>query len=311
MLTAQEAAIGFARRLRPQDLAEVVDFDSRVEVLQGFTNSVPDLERAIRKTAAGGSTSLYNAVYISLKELKKAQVSAPTRSGGQAIILLTDGEDTSSLVTFDEVLELARAVGDRDLRHRVDGVGTEPEQGVPGGELRVCGSSRSETGGRAFFPTDDRGSRLDVRTDLRGAVEPVHDRVHVQEHAPGRRMAPRRGARQPPQRDRPNQGGVLRAGSVSCPTSAREPHARTDHVMNLVPLILYLITGVVYAVHFARRSPAAGRAASMLLVAARPGAHVRHRHADHAGGARAVCGQRRRPSRRSSGCSRCRTCTWR
>jgi len=39
-------------------------------------------------------------------------------------------------------------------------------------------------------------------------------------------------------------------------------------VMNLVPLVLYLITGVVYAAHFARRSPAAGRAASMLLVAA-------------------------------------------
>ena len=32
--TAQEAAIGFARRLRQQDLAEVVDFDSRVVILQ-------------------------------------------------------------------------------------------------------------------------------------------------------------------------------------------------------------------------------------------------------------------------------------
>ena len=30
--TAQEAAVGFARRLRPQDLAEVIDFDSRVVV---------------------------------------------------------------------------------------------------------------------------------------------------------------------------------------------------------------------------------------------------------------------------------------
>ena len=37
--TAQEAAIGFARRLRQQDLAEVIDFDSRVVVLQNFTNS--------------------------------------------------------------------------------------------------------------------------------------------------------------------------------------------------------------------------------------------------------------------------------
>jgi len=69
--TAQEAAIGFARRLRPQDLAEVVDFDSRVVVLQNFTSNAADLENAIHKTSAGGSTSLYNAVYIALKDLKK------------------------------------------------------------------------------------------------------------------------------------------------------------------------------------------------------------------------------------------------
>src|SRR6185295_13507487 len=70
--TAQEAAIGFARRLRAQDLAEVIDFDSRVVVLAPFTNGVSDLEQAIHKTSAGGSTSLYNAVYIALKDLKKA-----------------------------------------------------------------------------------------------------------------------------------------------------------------------------------------------------------------------------------------------
>ena len=51
--TAQEAAIGFARKLRTQDLAEVVDFDSRVVVLANFTNNIGDLEAAIRKTSAG------------------------------------------------------------------------------------------------------------------------------------------------------------------------------------------------------------------------------------------------------------------
>src|SRR5205823_1349637 len=69
---AQEAAVGFARRLRSQDLAEVVDFDSRVIVLQAFTNNVAQLEQAIRRTSAGGATSLYNAIYIALKDLKKA-----------------------------------------------------------------------------------------------------------------------------------------------------------------------------------------------------------------------------------------------
>src|SRR4029077_5812974 len=67
---AQEAAIGFARRLRPQDLAGVMTFDSRVVILAPFTSKAPELEQAIRRTSAGGSTSMYNAIYIALKDLK-------------------------------------------------------------------------------------------------------------------------------------------------------------------------------------------------------------------------------------------------
>ena len=73
LTTAQEAAVGFVRKLRPLDLAQVVDFDSRVSIAQAFTSNVADLETAIRKTSPGGSTSLHNAIYIALKELKKVQ----------------------------------------------------------------------------------------------------------------------------------------------------------------------------------------------------------------------------------------------
>ena len=107
MTTAQEAAIGFSRRLRPEDLAEIIDFDSRVDILQGFTNDVELLEKAIGRTSAGGSTALYNALYISLKELKRAPVSTE-EVRREAIVVRSDGEDTSSLVTFEEVLELAK-----------------------------------------------------------------------------------------------------------------------------------------------------------------------------------------------------------
>ena len=63
---------------------QVIDFDSRVNILQAFTNDGAALEKAIRSTAAGGSTSLYNAIYIALKELKKSRRrSRPTRSAGR------------------------------------------------------------------------------------------------------------------------------------------------------------------------------------------------------------------------------------
>ena len=151
--TAQEAAIGFARRLRPQDLAEVVDFDSRVVVLQSFSNNAAELEQAIRKTSAGGSTSLYNAVYIALKDLKKVVAKSADEIRRQAIVVLSDGEDTSSLLPFEEVLDLAKrsetAIYAIGLRAG-EGPGTSAK-GFKEAEF-VMRQFSQETGGRSFFP---------------------------------------------------------------------------------------------------------------------------------------------------------------
>jgi Ca-activated chloride channel family protein len=151
--TAQEAAIGFARKLRPQDLAEIIDFDSRVITLQAFTNNVASLERAIRKTSAGGSTSMYNAVYIALKDLKKVVAPSADEIRRQAIVVLSDGEDTSSLLPFEEVLDLAKrsdtAIYSIGLRSEDEGNGSK---GFKEAEF-VLRQFSQETGGRAFFPS--------------------------------------------------------------------------------------------------------------------------------------------------------------
>jgi Ca-activated chloride channel family protein len=151
--TAQEAAIGFARRLRTQDLAEVIDFDSRVVVLAPFTNGASDLEQAIHKTSAGGSTSLYNAVYIALKDLKKVIAKNTEEIRRQAIVLLSDGEDTSSLLPFEEVLDLAKrsetAIYAIGLRTN-DGPGST-SKGFKEAEF-VLRQFAQETGGRSYFP---------------------------------------------------------------------------------------------------------------------------------------------------------------
>ena len=151
--TAQEAAIGFAKKLRPQDLAEVVDFDSRVIVLQNFTNNLPELEAAIRKTSAGGSTSLYNAVYIALKDLKKVVAKNSDEIRRQAIIVLTDGEDTSSLLPFEEVLDLAKRseTAIYSIGLRAGEGSTTTTRGFKEAEF-VLRQFSQETGGRPFFP---------------------------------------------------------------------------------------------------------------------------------------------------------------
>ena len=151
MRTAQEAAIGFSRSLGPDDLAEIIDFDGRVEILQNFTNDLELLGDAIRRTSAGGSTSLYNALYVALKDLSKAPL-RPSEVRRQAIVMLSDGEDTSSLITFDEVLELAKR-----SETGIYTIGLQEEEDERSGFREadfVLRQLAYETGGRAFFPED-------------------------------------------------------------------------------------------------------------------------------------------------------------
>ena len=154
MTVAQEAAIGFARQLRKEDQAEVIDFDSQVRILSPFTNDGAALEKAIRTTSPNGSTSLYNAIYISLKELKKVKATATSDIRRQAIVLLSDGDDTSSLIEFEEVLDLAKrsetviyAIGLRQ--------GELARREFKEAEF-VLKQLANETGGRAYFVNDAR-----------------------------------------------------------------------------------------------------------------------------------------------------------
>jgi Ca-activated chloride channel homolog len=146
----QTAAVSFVKRLKSNDIAQVIDFDSRVEIRQPFTGNQPELEQAINRTSAGGSTSLHNAIYIALKELRKIRAVSEEDVRRQALIVFSDGEDTSSLISFDEVLDLAKrsetAVYTIALR------GTDSQsKGFREAEF-VMRQLAQETGGRSFFP---------------------------------------------------------------------------------------------------------------------------------------------------------------
>jgi Ca-activated chloride channel homolog len=152
LTVAQQAAIEFANELGPADLASVIDFDTTVHVLQDFTNDRSAVERAIRSTQPDGSTALYNAVYIALRELNKT--ARDPRSGEprrQAIVLLSDGDDNSSLMSFDEVLDLAARA---DTTIYAIGLGVRSSTSTRGysGAPFVLRRLAEQTGGRSFFP---------------------------------------------------------------------------------------------------------------------------------------------------------------
>jgi Ca-activated chloride channel family protein len=152
--SAQEAAVRFTRELRPRDSAEVIEFNERATTLQPFTSEHAAIEAAIRKTTPSGTTALHTALYVTLKDLVQQEHSAEPRR--QAVVLLTDGEDTASAVSDEQVLELARKseISVYAVRLQTDGGGAGNSALPDAGYLLK--SLANETGGRAYFPTQLR-----------------------------------------------------------------------------------------------------------------------------------------------------------
>jgi Ca-activated chloride channel family protein len=154
-----EAAIGFLKTMKPGDRGAVVAFADGVDIVQPLTTDRQALEQGIRRTAARGATSLNNALYIALKQFGRgARQDGDVRR--QAIAVLSDGEDTSSLVSFDDVLEIARKSGvgiyPIVLQSRIAaarGVNQGPHRFYSEAEYSMRALAQ-ETGAQAYFPLE-------------------------------------------------------------------------------------------------------------------------------------------------------------
>ena len=144
---AQQAAVRFVGQMKDDDLTEVVEFGSKAHIIQPFTANAEELSKAILRTQAGGTTSLYTALYIALKDLSRRRSDIRR----QAIVVLSDGEDTSSLVSFDQVLELTK---DTDVTIYTISLRREgARKGKYFSEAEhVLKKLAEETGGQWFFP---------------------------------------------------------------------------------------------------------------------------------------------------------------
>ena len=156
MATMQEAAIGFAATLRPGDRLSIVDVKDSAKILHKLDDDLGNVDAAIRQTAARGGTALYNGLYMALKDMVKQR-----RSNGdvrrQAIAVLSDGQDTASLIGFDDVMDAAKESGiaiytitltsGRTLRSAANAGSRYFSQSEFGMKALA-----QETGARAFFP---------------------------------------------------------------------------------------------------------------------------------------------------------------
>jgi len=100
---ARSAAIQFLDRLRTDDVTAIYNFDSKISLVQDFSNS-RDIYDGIFNIKADGMTVLNDAIYKAAEELGKREEKR------RAIIVLSDGADTQSGRSADRALKAALAV---------------------------------------------------------------------------------------------------------------------------------------------------------------------------------------------------------
>ncbi len=106
----REAAMGFVNQLGPEDKVSVMEFHTNIELIQDWTSKADDVRHAISwrfkpgrvMTKEGrstyGLTALFDSLYLAASEqFTKVE-------GRKAVILLTDGDDTSSKATYEQAL---------------------------------------------------------------------------------------------------------------------------------------------------------------------------------------------------------------
>lgn len=118
------AAAGFAADKRPVDEVAVVGFAEQSAVAQELTPDTTTLRDAIGALALGETKG--TALYDGIRDAIEATASADPASR-RVVIVLTDGADTSSTTTLEDVITQAQAQGVVVHAIAVDGKGADPE----------------------------------------------------------------------------------------------------------------------------------------------------------------------------------------
>jgi VWFA-related protein len=148
----QEAVLNFVYKLEEVDQALLVSFNESVKGSAEFTGDTDRLERFVDGMQAWGGTSLYDAIHYSLERIKD-------QPGRKALVVFTDGADTTSSMEDKQVVDYARSVEATVYCIGFKGMGMG---GPPRGFLRRIAS---ETGGEYFTP-DKVGDLIKVFNEI-------------------------------------------------------------------------------------------------------------------------------------------------
>lgn len=144
-LRAEKAAMmRFIQRvLRPVDAAALYEFSGGVRVLADFPADLHKLETSLELIRPRAGTALYDAIAEASEKLKR-------REGRRVMVLVTDGNDTTSKLDFHAALRAAQEADAAIYALAVRPIPGESGRSVRGEHALI--TLAEMTGGRVFFP---------------------------------------------------------------------------------------------------------------------------------------------------------------
>jgi len=153
--TATSAVERFIRTIHPGDDIFLMGFDSEPYLLQDFTSDRSKLTKALRYADSEGGTALYDALEQALTKIKSGA------NNKRAILLVTDGEDTSSRASLRDVRQRIREselliyslgiLPGNDIQFS----GSRGRRGRDSVDMNVLKAFASDSGGRAYSVSED------------------------------------------------------------------------------------------------------------------------------------------------------------
>jgi Ca-activated chloride channel family protein len=134
--------------LRPVDAMALYQFNENVTELVPFTSNLKRIDDGLDRVRLGAATAMYDAIYLSSRSLLD-------RNGRKVLVVITDGGDTVSEVTYHAALQAAQEA--EAILYSIIIVPIEASAGRDtGGENALIQLSK-DTGGKHYYATGQKG----------------------------------------------------------------------------------------------------------------------------------------------------------
>jgi VWFA-related protein len=140
------ATLAMIKASNPDDEVFIVTFSDEPELTQDFTGKIDVLEKGLRNTRTQGETAMRDAVMLGIEHLR-----AKAKRDKRVLVVVTDGEDNSSVAMPARVIEAAHQ--SNTIVYAIGLLGEERPESAARARQQLEALTQA-TGGRSWFPSD-------------------------------------------------------------------------------------------------------------------------------------------------------------